>query len=294
MPSMRRLTGGRPPPMMHAMASTSADTGTLDGFTRRTFTFDGKTRDVFARGSGPAVIVIAEMPGITPKVVQFAERVADRGCTAVLPHLFGVPGRGYDNPVEAMAYLAASFVPVCVSREFVVLATGRTSPVVQWLRALARDEHERAGGPGVGVVGMCFTGGFALSMAADPCVVAPVLSQPSLPLPVLPFQACTLDVSRADFAAVKARCRDEDLPVVGLRFKGDRIVPKSRFDFLRRELGDAFLAVELDDSAANPASPMPPHSVLTEHLVDEEGEPTRAALDLVLDHLHDRLVGAGT
>ena len=53
---------------------------------------------------------------------------------------------------------------------------------------------------------------------------------------------------------------------------------------------DAFVAVELDDHAANPDAAMSPHSVLTEHLVDEPGQPTRAALDQVLELLRTRLL----
>src|SRR5262245_47991966 len=138
----------------------------LDGFEQDTFTFDGKTRGIFRIGSGPAVIVISEMPGITPKVLGFARRIAEIGCTATLPHLFGTPGReGMDAGTIAMAtYTLSSMVPTCISRDFVALATGKTSPVIDWLRALGRHEHERCGGPGIGAIGMCFTGGFALAM----------------------------------------------------------------------------------------------------------------------------------
>jgi len=145
---------------------------------------------------------------------------------------------------------------------------------------------------GVGAVGMCFTGGYALAMAADERIVAPVLSQPSLPLAVTPRRRRTIDISTEDMERVKARCANEGLRVVGLRFKGDRLVPAERFAFLRGELGDAFVAVELDDRDANPEGVLPPHSVLTEHLVDEPGQPTRAALDLVLDHFRTRLHAA--
>ena len=69
-----------------------SDAAALEGFTHTTFTHDGKARDVYRTGSGPAVIVIAEIPGITPKIAEFGRRVADLGCTAVLPRLFGVPG----------------------------------------------------------------------------------------------------------------------------------------------------------------------------------------------------------
>ena len=261
----------------------------LSDFERTTFSAEGKTRTVFRRGTGPAVIVIAEMPGITPKVAEFARRVSAIGCTAVVPHLFGTPGLDpKGNPIAALRAMA----PACVSREFSVLATGRTSPIVSWLRALAADEHGRCGGPGVGAVGMCFTGGFALAMAVDDRLVAPVLSQPSLPFGVTAKHRHSIDISPADLAVVKHRCAAEGLEVLGLRFKSDKISPPARFDFLREELGDAFVAVELDKEAANPQGAMAPHSVLTEHLIDEPGQPTRQALDQVLDLFRTRLLPA--
>lgn len=252
---------------------------------------NGKERSVFRKGTGPAVVVTAELPGITPAVADFARRIADLGCTAVLPHLFGTPGRDPDaGRIAGLAYGLSSMVPACVSREFTTWATGRTSPVVEWLRALASHEHARCGGPGVGAVGMCFTGGFALAMAADPVLVAPVLSQPSLPFGVRRRQRESIDCSPDDLAAVKQRCAAEGLEVLGLRFRGDRFVPPERFEMLARELGDAFVAVELDAESANPDARMKPHSVLTEHLIDAPGEPTREALDRVLDHLRSRLL----
>lgn len=266
----------------------------LTGFDRGTFTHDGVTREVLRCGTGPAVIVIAEIPGITPKVLEFAERVAAIGCTAVLPVLFGTPGRAAAPAAvgrwKSRRYLASSMGKVCVSREFTVLATGKSSPVVTWLRALAAHEHLRCGGPGVGAVGMCLTGGFALAMAADERLVAPVLSQPSMPLPITKSRAAGIDISAEDLAVVRGRCERDGLQVMGLRFRGDRLVPGDRFAFLRRELGDAFLAVELDDGDAKPDTGLPPHSVLTEHLIDEPGQPTRAALDAVLDLFRSRLL----
>jgi dienelactone hydrolase len=266
----------------------------LKGFERTSFTHDGSTRTVFRAGTGPAVIVIAEMPGISPKVIEFAERVVAIGCTVVLPNLFGEPGRD-PNPeargaVGSLTYGLSSIVPTCVSREFTVMATGKTSPVVDWLRALAADEHERCGGPGVGAIGMCFTGGYALAMATDDRLLAPVLSQPSMPMAITKKQKHSIDISRADLDIVKRRCAHDGLEVVGLRFKNDRFVPAERFEFLREELGDAFIAVELEDADANPDAAMKPHSVVTEHLIDEPGQPTRAALDLVLDLFRRRLL----
>ncbi|MFI6638693.1 dienelactone hydrolase family protein [Streptomyces sp. NPDC050504] len=269
----------------------------LSGFERSTFAHGGTAHDVLRRGTGPAVVVIAEVPGITPKVLEFAERVADAGCTAVLPVLFGRPGvdphpKAHGRLATAR-YGASTLLKVCVSREFTVLATGRTSPVVDWLRALAAAEHERCGGPGVGAVGMCLTGGFALAMATDERLLAPVLAQPSLPLAITTGRARTIDISPEDLAVVKGRCERDGLKVLGLRFRSDTFVPDGRFGFLRAQLGDAFVAVELDDADANPEALLKPHSVLTEHLVDAPGQPTRAALDEVLDLFRTRLLGEG-
>jgi dienelactone hydrolase len=259
----------------------------LDGFETTTFAHDGKTRDVFRKGSGPAVIVIAEMPGITPEVVAFANRVVEIGCTAVLPHLFGDPGRE-----ASVGYTLRSIAPACVNGEFTVWATGRTSPVIDWLRALAKHEHEVCGGPGVGAVGMCFTGGFALAMAVDDRMLAPVLSQPSLPFPISKKHRRDVGLSEADLAKVKHRCAADGLCVLGLRFTGDSFVPAERFVRLREELGDAFVGVEIDSSAGNPwGHPKAAHSVLTLHLKDEPG-PTRDALDKVLDLFRSRLLQA--
>lgn len=265
----------------------------LEGFGVTPFTYDGKTRDVFRAGDGPAVIVIAEIPGITPKVVEFARRVEALGCTVALPHLFGEPGRDpyKGGAAKAVPYVLGSIVPACISHDFTVMATGRTSPVIEWLRALARSLHDECGGPGVGVVGMCFTGGFALAMMADAPVLAPVLSQPSLPLPVGARRKRDLGLSDADLEQVKQKCAAEDLTVLGLRFTGDRAVPPERFARLREELGDRFVGVEIDSSKGNPhGNPTTAHSVLTEHLVDEPGHPTRDALDRVLDLFRTRLL----
>ncbi|MFP5321116.1 MAG: dienelactone hydrolase family protein [Acidimicrobiia bacterium] len=262
----------------------------LADFERSTFTHEGATRDVLRTGSGPAVIVIAEMPGITPKVADLAREIASIGCTAVMPHLFGEPGRDpYGGRMPDARYLLSSITRACVSKEFTVWATGRTSPVIDWLRALARAEHERCGGPGVGAVGMCFTGGFALAMATDERLLAPVLSQPSLPFPVTGKQKAGIDISPDDLAVVKQRCAD-GLEVLGLRFRSDRLVPSERFRFLERELGPSFRAIELDDADANPEAASSPHSVLTEHLVDEPGSRTRRARDEVLELFRTRLL----
>lgn len=258
-----------------------------------TFVHDGTEHRVLRSGTGPAVIVVAEFPGITPAVARFARRVRETGCTVVLPDLFGEAGRDLSPAAHGRlgtARTAARAVKdICVSREFTLFAVGRTSPAIPWLRALAAHEHERCGGPGVGAVGMCLTGGFALAMATDDVVLAPVLAEPSLPLALGRRRAATTDISEEDLSVVEERCAG-GLQVLGVRFRGDRMSPGARFEGLRRRLGDAFVAIELDDDCANPDGIGPPHSVLTEHLVDREGEPTRAALDEVLDLFRARLL----
>ncbi|MDT0202956.1 dienelactone hydrolase family protein [Nocardioides sp. AE5] len=270
-----------------------ADDPLLD-FERSDFTADGSTRPVYRAGTGPAVIVIAEIPGITPRVADFARTVRDAGFSVAMPHLFGMPGRDPDiaahGRLGTLGTMGRSLGKICVSREFSLFATGKTSPVVTWLRALAAHEHERCGGPGVGAVGMCLTGGFALAMATDERMLAPVLSQPSLPLAVLPGRKRGTDISDSDLAVVKQRCAAGDLQVMGLRFKSDVLVPGERFAWLREQLGDAFVAVELDDEDANPDALIAPHSVLTEHYVDAPGSRTRAALDDVLGLFRTKLL----
>jgi len=250
----------------------------------QTFAFsDGRwTRDVYRKGSGPAVIVIHEVPGLHPRVVQFADHVAEAGMTVFLPSLFGTPmkevSRGYA--------VGQILLNICIRREFNVWANGKSSAIVDWLRALAREAHADCGGRGVGAVGMCFTGGFALAMMTEPAVVAPVLSQPSLPFGRGSRDA--IDCSAAEIACAKKRFETEDLSLLGLRFKSDKLVPDGRFERLRREFGDRFEAVELEDSDAYPFPGMSPHSVLTLHLDDRPGTVTKGVEDRVIAFFKSR------
>jgi len=282
------------------LVPNTAPLGRLSTFEKHHFTHEDPehghfAHDVYRKGQGPAVLVITEMPGISPMVLGFADRVVALGLTAVLPDLFGEAGRDplAGGVIGRMPYSLRSIGTACVSREFTVLALGKSSPVVSYLRALGAVEHERCGGPGIGVVGMCFTGGFALAMATDPRVLAPVLSQPSLPFGVSAARRRSIDCSAEDLAVVKERCAREGLRVLGLRFEGDPLVPAERFAFLRAELGDAFVAVELSQRDRHPRGPLPKaHSVLTADLVDDPGAPTRLALDRVLALFREKLLPA--
>jgi dienelactone hydrolase len=258
-------------------------TDAVPGFEVTTFTHGGRTHEVYRAGTGSAVVVVHEMPGLHPGVTKFGQRLVDAGYRVYLPSLFGRPGAPFGG-----SEMRRTLRQVCVSREFHLLAD-RTPPAVTWLRALAARAHAECGGPGVGAVGMCFTGGYALAMAVEPAVLAPVLSQPGMPAPVTPRKRAALGLDPADLASVKARASD-GLCVLGLRFSQDKGSPAERFGTLRAELGENFEAIEIDSSPGNPYGiPQRAHSVLTEHLVDEPGHPTRAALDRVMAFFAERL-----
>ncbi|MFN3574823.1 MAG: dienelactone hydrolase family protein [Phenylobacterium sp.] len=238
---------------------------------------DGRwTRPVYRRGQGPAVIVIHELPGLHPLVVDFADRIVAAGMSAWCPSLFGEPGR----PVDRGYMLGEALKAICIRREFHVWAKDASSPIVDWLRALARQAHAECGGQGVGAVGMCFTGGFALAMMTEPAVVAPVVAQPSLPLIAgSKARAASIGASPQEIACARARFEDEDLSMIGLRFKSDKLVGDARFDRYRAEFGARFEAIEFEDADAAPAD-VPPHSTLTLHL--RADGPTAEAADRVI------------
>jgi dienelactone hydrolase len=233
------------------------------------------------------VIVMAEMPGISPHVARFARWVRDAGFTVYMPSLFG-----RDGAVPGAEEGVAVFRRTCVSAEFKAFAANESSPVTQWLRALARLAHEECGGPGVGAIGMCFTGNFALSMMLEPAVLAPVLSQPTLPMD----DPAGLHIAPDELAAVRERLQREDLTVMAYRFDGDRYCTAQRFAAYQAALGERFVARVLPAEAANRVVPPffeqvvgGPHSVVTVHLVDEAGHPTIAARDEILAFFSARL-----
>ncbi|MGD0866810.1 MAG: dienelactone hydrolase family protein [Rhizomicrobium sp.] len=249
------------------------------------FTDGPWTREVFRRGQGPAVIIIHEMPGLHPLVVRFADHVVAAGMTVFMPSLFGTPGR----PVTVGYAVGEMIKTICIRREFNVWSAGRSSPMVDWLRALARAAHASCGGKGVGAVGMCFTGGFALAMMTEPSVLAPVLSQPSLPMAAgSKTRAAGIDASPAEIACAKSRFEKEDLSLIGLRFFGDNFVPDARFDTLKQTFGDKFEAIEIDPKDSAPGIG-PPHSVLTINLDDRPGTPTKLAEERVIAFFRERL-----
>lgn len=262
-------------------------TDPLDDFTIEQMSFGGDTKRVYWSGTGPAVVVMTEMPGITPSVADFARRLVAEGFTVALPDLFGEAGR---EPTGA--YIASSLVRGCVAREFVAFATNKTSPVVGWVRHLAVEAHRRCGGEAVGVVGMCFTGGFALGVAVETGVAVAVMSQPSLPLPLGKSRRADLGLDDDDRRAVAQRALAGELCVVGLRFTEDPVVRPERFRALEELLGDSFIGIEIDSSDNNPHGySSKAHSVLTEEY-SEVDSPTKQAYETVVAHFRDRLIRA--
>jgi dienelactone hydrolase len=258
---------------------------TVPGFEIHTLNSQGATRDIYRAGRGPAVIVMSEIPGITPAVAGFGQRLVDAGYTVFMPLLFGEPMR----PPER-GYALGVILKACISREFRVLAANQSSPIVDWLRALARHAHAECGGRGVGAIGMCFTGNFALAMMLNAPVLAPVLAQPSLPFAVTRSRRGALHASPQELQAAHEKIDRQGARILALRFIQDPMCPKERFERLRGEFGAAFEAIEIDERYANPRGPSPAHSVLTNHLIDELGQPTREALDRTLAFLREQLM----
>lgn len=242
----------------------------IAGWQRGIFTAAGITHETYRKGAGPGVLVIHEIPGITPSVLRFAEEVVSAGFTVLMPLLVGEVGREPSG-----AYIGSSMTKVCVSREFTHFALRQTSPIISWLRAIARQLHEEVGGAGVGAVGMCFSGGFALGMMLDERMIAPVLAQPSLPFAIGKSRGVDLNLSPSD-AVVIANRAAAGCQVLGLKFGDDKLVG-DRFSSLRTLLGDAFIGIEF------PSTSKKDHSVLTEQRVDD-------GVQRVLRFLTDKLV----
>ena len=260
---------------------TTQEAPTIDGypdFEPGTYTFNGVSRAVYKSGEGPAIIVIHEIPSIYDDVCDFARRLNKEGFTTYLPSLLGTPGAIYSTK-----NILKSTAKLCVSKEFNRFAFREEAPIAEWLRALARDAHRTCGGPGVGAIGMCFSGGFALAMMADESVIAPVLSQPSMPFMLTEKLRHDIDVNPNDIPKIKARMERDDICLIGLRFTGDKLVPENRFKYLTEMFGERFVGISIDSSKGNSNNiKASAHSVLTRDYVDDKDHPTYQALQQVL------------
>jgi len=259
----------------------------ITDFPRRLVDVDGVVKAVYVAGSGPAVVLMPEMPGIGPDVLRLARWVRDAGFTVSIPSLFGIDG-AYPTAEGGAEVMRRA----CVSAEFRAFAGGGTSPVTVWLRGLARQAHTECGGPGVGAIGLCFTGNFAFTMMLEPAVIASVVNHPSLPLD----DPAGLEIGDEDAHEIRERISRDGLKVLAYRFDDDRWCTGQRFAAYQALLGDAFDGRVLPGGSANTDPPpffrdvvRSPHSVVTAHFVDEDGHPTVKARDEILAFLADRL-----
>jgi dienelactone hydrolase len=211
-----------------------------------------------------------ELPGMEPECVELARFIAAQGFTVFMPLLFGEAG--------APPATKALFAKVCISREFRCFAKNESSPITLWLRSLCATRiRPQCPGPGIAAIGMCFTGGFVLSLFVDDMMLAPVLSQPGLPFKSLVLGAArALGVSPEHLAEAAASTS----PILGFRFEGDAICPKERFETLRNTFGARFEGHEL---------PGKEHSVLTLAFVNEPNHPTFKARARLIAYLQERL-----
>ena len=259
----------------------------LEGWTEGAFEANGIRHPVFEKGAGPGVVLVPELPGMTPEVLGLAQHLVDSGFTVVVPSPFGTPGRP-----STIGYTGGLVLRLCVSAEFRAFAIGASRPFSVWLRALARDLAARTPGHGVGVIGMCFTGNFALAAAVDDAVLAPVMSQPAMPFPLGKARQADPGVSPAELAVIRERVDREGLCLLGLRFSEDPNVRAERFATIREALGDAFEVLTLDSSRGNPGGfSRRAHSVLTDEVRESPGNPALQARERVVAFLTERLGG---
>ena len=247
----------------------------IEGFEKSQFSsdaMDGKpaTFDVYTKGEGPVVVIIQELPGIGVETIQLADRFVEKGFRVVMPHLFGPLGR-----LSFVGNIARIF---CMRREFSIFAKHKSSPIVEWLKALCQDCREKYDVSGVGVIGMCLTGNFAISLMADDAVLAGVASQPSLPL----FSPKSLHMSDDEIAKVRKRLEQQG-PMLAYRFKGDKLCTASKFDALNDAFNDDQHRIDLKTIPGNK------HAVLTVHFSNREGSPTEEALGEIFEYFSDRL-----
>jgi dienelactone hydrolase len=261
-------------------------TDDFNGFQEIPFSRDGIDHRVFFTGDGPPILVLHELPGLSPSAARFGRRLAAEGFRVYMPLLFGEQGQ--DDWKKAQKEL-------CVSREFANLAAGVSAPIVDWLRALVNEISARHGQSSVGAIGMCLTGAFAIPLILERCVVAPVAAQPGVPFSAL-FRAIgvgngewasQMNISDADLSSAAARAERDQITLMAVRFEKDRICPKERLDRLQSAFGARLLRRELPGgSFLNP-----PHATLTAGFeqADDPNAPARVLFKDLVKFLQARL-----
>lgn len=259
---------------------------TVPGFDQFNFEHHGISHWVLKKGAQhqPGVVILQELPGMTPHTIELAKRLNNDGFSVYLPILFGEPNSGFE-PVK-------NLLKICVSREFSILANRKSSAITDWLRALCRLIQKQCDDVPVGAIGMCFTGGFALTLMVDESVAAPVTCQPASLDGMLGRKArSSVGATEEDLASAFARAKKDDVQLLGMRFTHDITCPAARFDYLQQQLGENFTRIDIDSSLFNPHRiSIKSHSVLTLDFVDQPNHPTRQAYDQMVAFLRQRLV----
>lgn len=233
---------------------------------------DGKPlqHDVYTKGEGPVVLIVQELPGIGMETLNLADRLVSSGFRVVLPHLFG--------PLGKVSFVGNIRRVFCMRREFTLFSKHKASPVVNWLAALSNHIKDQYQVAGIGVIGMCLTGNFAISLMADPAVLAAVTSQPSLPLQ----SQKALHMSPEDIEDI-SQALDEKGAMLAFRFAGDKICRPPKFEAIEAAFNTDRERIKLTQLEGND------HSVLTLHFNDAEGSPTELALQKIIGYFGDRL-----
>lgn len=249
-----------------------------------TLTHGAITHDVYTIGEGPAVVLMHELPGMTPGCLRAASRIVECGFKVYLPLFFGHP-----NEYSVTDGLFSTVL--CIHHEFNVFTSNGNSPVAGWLRKLCRMADSQCGNRGVGLIGMCLTGSIVLSVMLEACVRVPVMCEPALPF----LHKTALGVPEADIE--KAQLRAVQSPILAFRFETDKKSPKERFDTLRCTFGRNIDTVEIPTGSDNPFNiPQNAHSVLTGNYADQDdpNHPVQHALDEILLRFKKGLVGEVT
>jgi len=247
----------------------------MKGYEKSVFstdTIDGKpfAHDVYTKGDGPVILLIQELPGIGAATLRLADKLVASGFRVVMPHLFG--------PLGKISIVGNATRVFCMRREFSLFSKHQTSPVVRWLSALGAAIKDQYNVSGIGVIGMCLTGNFAISMMADAAVLAAVASQPSLPL----LSQKALHMSTDDTHHIRTAL-DEKGAMLAFRFAGDTLCGAAKFSALDATFNDDRERIKLT------AIPGKGHSVLTIDFVDKEGAPTDLALREVIAYFGEKL-----
>jgi len=184
-------------------------------------------RDVYLGPKrGPGVLLLHELMGLTDDTFDLAARISEEGFTVALPHLFGpAGGKG------SLAAGAAGLFDRCIRSQMSILAGSQPRKGTAWLAAAAEWLDERTDSPnGIGVIGMCATGAYAMAAVLDPKVGAVVASQAAGPA----FQPGSWGIPGGD-----GQLRETTKGVMALRFRQDCRSASRRVELLPQLMGES-------------------------------------------------------